>query len=55
MSESGTHTRAAGSGTVPARAAADPDQVALQVADGDRLTYREWDRRPDAVASSSAW
>lgn len=54
MSESGTHTRAAGYGTVPAlltaRAAAGPDQVALQVADGDRLTYREWDRRSDAVA-----
>jgi acyl-CoA synthetase (AMP-forming)/AMP-acid ligase II len=32
------------------RAAADPDQVALQVADGERLTYREWDRRSDAVA-----
>jgi acyl-CoA synthetase (AMP-forming)/AMP-acid ligase II len=54
VSEPGTHTRAAGYGTVPAlltaRAAADPDRVALQVADGDRLTYREWDRRSDAVA-----
>ncbi|GAB2820838.1 hypothetical protein GCM10027176_26530 [Actinoallomurus bryophytorum] len=58
VSESGTHTRTAtrtaGSGTVPAlltaRAAVDPDRVALQLADGDRLTYREWDRRSDAVA-----
>ena len=46
--------RTAESTTVPelltARAAAEPDRVALRIAGGEGLTYQEWDRRSDAVA-----
>ncbi len=33
-----------------ARAAVEPDRVALMLDGGDRLTFREWDRRSDVVA-----
>ena len=55
LPESPRGVRTAEPTTVPAllaaRAAAEPGRVALRLADGDGLTYQDWDRRSDAVAA----
>jgi acyl-CoA synthetase (AMP-forming)/AMP-acid ligase II len=54
VAEPPSRARTAEPTTVPAlltaRAAAEPGRVALRLADGEGLTYQDWDRRSDAVA-----